>query len=266
MRYHDIEPSNGRTIWPAPDVKTLAEKALVEIAGQSTRENGVLCPSLLDQLSASLLDPMDGAHCDSVAQMTAAGINATDIIDLYIPESARQIGELWVSDQCSFVDVSVAASRLQRLLRSVARNFDATVFLDRPPQRVLIVIPEGEQHSLGGALAANQMQRAGIGAEITLGANPESLRFQVAKTPYALVGLSVGSEKALDRLAPLIDAIIAERETAPGILLGGWAIDTLPDAIADLPITPVGTSVAEALTFLSNQTSPAANTALIDAN
>jgi len=229
MRYHDIEPSNGRTIWPAPDVKTLAEKALVEIAGQSTRENGVLCPSLLDH-------PMDGAHCDSVAQMTAAGINATDIIDLYIPESARQIGELWVSDQCSFVDVSVAASRLQRLLRSVARNFDATVFLDRPPQRVLIVIPD------------------------------ESLRFQVAKTPYALVGLSVGSEKALDRLAPLIDAIIAERETAPGILLGGWAIDTLPDAITDLPITPVGTSVAEALTFLSNQTSPAADTALIDAN
>jgi methanogenic corrinoid protein MtbC1 len=221
MRYHDIEPSNGSTTWPAPDVKTLAEKALVKIAGQSTRKNGVLCSSLLDQFSASLLDPMDGAHCDTVAQMTANGISATDIIDLYIPESARQIGDLWVSDQCSFVDVSVAASRLQRLLRSVARRFDATVFLDQPPQRVLIVVPEGEQHSLGGALVVNQMQRAGIGAEITLGTSLETLRALVAKTPYALVGLSVGSEKTLDRIGTLIDAIIAEKRHPASCLVAG---------------------------------------------
>jgi methanogenic corrinoid protein MtbC1 len=208
---------------------------------------------------------MDGAHCDSVAQMTANGISATDIIDLYIPESARQIGDLWVSDQCSFVDVSVAASRLQRLLRSVARRFDATVFLDQPPQRVLIVVPEGEQHSLGGALVVNQMQRAGIGAEITLGTSLETLRALVAKTPYALVGVSVGSEKTLDRIGILIDAIIAERETAPGILLGGWAIDTLPDAMAELPITPIGTSVSQALTYLSDKENRAVGTALIDA-
>jgi hypothetical protein len=109
------------------------------------------------------------------------------------------------------------------------------------------------------------MQRAGIGAEITLGTSLETLRALVAKTPYALVGLSVGSEKTLDRIGTLIDAIIAERETAPGILLGGWAIDTLPDAMAELPITPIGTSVSQALTYLSDQENRAVGTALIDA-
>ena len=266
MRHHDSNPPIGNAIRKTPDVRPLAEKALVQIAVRSVAKKPVLCADMVDRLSAALLQPTDGAHCDVVAEMAATGTTLGEITDLYIPECARRIGDLWVSDQCSFVDVTIAASRLQRLLRTTARGFDPAVFLQHPPERALIVIPEGEQHTLGGALAANQLQRAGIGAEIAVGAEDKNLRSQIASTSYALIGISVGSEKSLDGLGALIDMILNVWEQPPAFLLGGWAIDTYPDAIETLPIVPVGTTVAEGITYLSQPPKIAANGMLATAN
>lgn len=154
-------------------------------------------------------------------------------LDLLAP-TARRFGEKWVADECSFAEVTIAAGRLQRVLRRISRSL-----VQRPPQvplrSVLLACMPGAQHSLGLFMVAELLVAAGfevtVGAPLTEGTPAEAVRHRA----FDAVGLSLSCDVDADRAR---DEIVRLRRVSanPGVrvLVGGVAVTADAGLAADL--------------------------------
>ena len=55
------------------------------------------------------------------SSLIASGVRSSEVYQSYIPAVSRYLGEMWVNDRASFVDVSLGSARLQALLREAGR-------------------------------------------------------------------------------------------------------------------------------------------------
>lgn len=205
----------------------------------------------------------ESSYHSVIAALVASGISQEEVFQSYVPAAARYLGELWVSDQASFVDVTVAASRLQGVFRqqdgrASPRWPDRSVPLG---QSVLVAIPEFEQHALGAFVAADNLRRHGLWVHMAIGLKNEELAELIGSQRFAMLGISIATPNAVEKTTDLIDYIRANTEHTPPIVVGGrmveenenlvlrtgadFAVRTARDAIEKCGLA----SVAEALPF-----------------
>ena len=208
-------------------IRFLVESALRKVA---LEKHGGETPRTHDEwvarLCAVLTDESDAAYKNLIAAMMANGISSDDIYDRYVPEAARFLGEMWVQDKASFVDVTVGASRLQALFRN--RNATANRnWLERSiplGQSVLMVVPVFEDHSIGAFVVADQFRRHGLWVHMAIGLETEELQHLVGSGRFAMVGITSGSIKMLEPLTELIDCLRAKGQNRPPIVVGGHIV------------------------------------------
>ena len=102
---------------------------------------------------AVLLDAMLSRHLDP--EMVACG---------YVGEAARSLGDSWLADTMSFVDVTIRSERLQGVVRRVDELMPVSAQPKGPS--ALILVAEAEQHTLGAFVLALQLRRAGFNAVV----------------------------------------------------------------------------------------------------
>lgn len=177
----------------------------------------------LTRLCAALTDESDQAHKSLIAAMIANGISSDDIHDVYVPDAARILGEMWVQDRASFVDVTVGASRLQDLFRSRDRTGADKVLARCIPlgQSVLMVVPIFEDHSIGAFVAADQFRRHGLWVHMAIGLEAGELNDLAGSGRFAMIGVTSGSAKTLEPLAYLVECMRAASPNCPPIVVGG---------------------------------------------
>ncbi len=126
-------------------------------------------------------------------------------LDLLAPV-ARKLGELWEEDQCTFTDVTLALSRLHRVLHTMARQGDTGLrpVLDR---RAFFAPVPGEKHTFGLSILEEFFLHAGW--ETACDHSPSAAGImQVAATQNLdIIGFSVSCQELLDPLSDLIDRI-----------------------------------------------------------
>jgi len=159
------------------------------------REAGAAMPVLREVLVRRLCDaamsPESGAFDALKSEMRRARISAPTLAEGYIPEAARRFGLDWDSDRTSFAGVTMAMTRLQSLLRHIEAGWTAEdgrtgvgagALTGRAGGRrsILVILPDGEQHSLGALVVAGQLRRMGV-----------SVCLRVAPTEADLKGLLV---------------------------------------------------------------------------
>jgi methanogenic corrinoid protein MtbC1 len=153
------------------------------------------------------------------------------IVDLFAP-TARHLGDLWAEDFCSFADVTIALSRLQKLLRELAPEFDPPHARERTP-RVLLAAMPGEQHTFGISIVQEFFRRAGC--EVLGGhfSSVDELIGSARSGPLDLIGLSVSRDLALEDLASTIRNIRSSA-TNPTvkIVVGGRFFLDHPELVA----------------------------------
>ena len=71
-----------------------------------------------------------------------------------------RMGERWFANTLSFADVTIGAARLQETVRALdqRRSMDARAYGDR----ILLVVPHTEHHTLGVFVASQQFRRRGV--------------------------------------------------------------------------------------------------------
>ncbi len=160
---------------------------------------------------------------------------------------ARQLGEMWTSDEVSFVEVTLAVSRIQRILFELCEppttnmNGNFTVLMTATP---------GEQHTLGLHMAAEAFRQAGIHVVLVPTAVSE-IESIVRANRYDLIGFSFGSESLLDELASAIEATrIASQQPDVKIVVGGPASPLVSSAKSRLGADRVVRDIAEAIAIL----------------
>lgn len=140
---------------------------------------------------AVLLDEMLARHLDP--ELVACG---------YAVEAARVLGEGWLSDELSFVDVTVRSERLHGLVRRVDEMLVSASAAEGPS--ALILVAEAEQHTLGAFVLALQLRLAGFNAVVRVAPVAAELTVLLAANRFDLAVVSIGCTAGLDSGVALV--------------------------------------------------------------
>ena len=135
---------------------------------------------------------------------------------------ARLIGEHWVEDRCNFLEVTVAVGRLQRLLHKIPSQSVVKVGhnLDAP---LLLACAPGEQHTFGLEVLSWMFKRCGWRVHTLAGESAEDrILDEVSSTPYAVVGLSLSTNRKIDALKRSVGRIKqVSKNSDIAVMVGG---------------------------------------------
>jgi methanogenic corrinoid protein MtbC1 len=167
-------------------------------------------------------------------------------LDLIAP-SARRLGEMWESDDCDFVEVTVAMGRMQRLLRDLSQLFLADAGQAEPVGSVLLTCVSGEQHTLGIIMVGEFLIRDGwrvlVGTPWTEG----DLLAMVGSDWYDVIGFSVGCEARLATVKRDIRRLkSASRNPHVQIMVGGPVFIENPSLMEQVGAHAIASSAREA--------------------
>ncbi len=152
-------------------------------------------------------------------------------LDLLAP-TARIMGDMWLADECSFIDVTIGLARLQQIVRDLSADFEPELDEARPRRRALLMPAPGEQHSLGIAMVEQFFRRAGW----EVAASPQNaseLLGTVRKDWFAMVGFSVGCVELIDSLQTVIRSMRhTSRNPDLVVMVGGAAFSDQPELVS----------------------------------
>ena len=175
----------------------------------------------------------DAAAPAFVRALMEDGVTVESIfLDLLGP-TARDLGIRWEDDECSFVDVTVALGRLQRVLRDLSQTFQTDA--QRDPDgagHVLLTCLPGEQHTLGLILVAEFLMRDGFRVLVGAPWSESDLLTQVRTEWFDVIGFSAGCDSRIGHLKREIARIrAASRNPDVRILVGGQVFSLEQDLV-----------------------------------
>lgn len=216
-------PSSGV---PEDEIRRLARTALTVLAGSVPTDVDVLNARLADITTAFIAPDEEDRH-QALLDLRQDGIDPHDIIDHVIPAAARLLGEQWMADTISFAHVTIGAARMQETVHALSIRPTAPVARDRRRDvpTVLLIVPRGEQHTLGPCVLADQFRRLGYRAVIMVDSKPDEIVAQLRTQRFALVGISVGARRTLASVKDLVELIASVVTRVTPVVLGGASLD-----------------------------------------
>lgn len=190
---------------PEDLVAGLAQEALRRIAARAPGHTKAFPdPSPLDieELCNALIaqDETDSRRIVLGAQ--SRGVSSEAIYLKYLAVAARTLGDWWLEDRATFVQVTMGTGRLFALMRELKASLVPVI----EPQEMSIVFASvpGEDHTLGVRMAADLFREDGWDIALKIGLSHEELVADIEKSPRSIVGLSIGGRHSLDALSRLV--------------------------------------------------------------
>ncbi len=188
-----------------------------------------LSPEEVAQFAAMPLDHEVSELMSAIERYLSRGVGLEQIFIELLAPSARKLGELWESDSCDFVDVTMGLWRLQEVMRIVAMRSPILLRTLQAPPSMLIAAMPGDQHSFGALMVEEIFSRAGWESEVLFESKQNKLLEILAKRDFDLVGLTVTNDCPSGELAGLVSAIRSvSRNPAVRVIVGGRAINANP--------------------------------------
>jgi MerR family transcriptional regulator, light-induced transcriptional regulator len=215
------------------DQETLSDRSAIGLTGFASDVVSMLLtrgverptqldPGLLDRFVAALLSYEAHRTADLRQEFRRLRVTPNALAELYIPAAARRFGEAWMDDTMNFCDVTLATSRLQSLLHELTSGFFDEERRGTGEGTVLVVVPAGEQHMLGGLSLAWQLRRRGISVCLQMSPSLAALRKLVENRRFDGAFVSVASDRHFDSLKTLVSALKGADSTSRlSVVVGG---------------------------------------------
>jgi len=184
---------------------------------------------LVQELRAAILSDSRSDEQERLAQIVARGIPVATLIDEVIPATARELGDEWCQDTMSFVQVTIASSRLQAWLRKLDRAFEQAPGYGLDGPNALMVVPSSSGHYLGGLVVTSQLRRMGASVTVLLGEPLEALAHTLMRQHFDMVLISASAGDSLENLRSVVNMVRTGVAPAPKVVVGGTLMDTVPD-------------------------------------
>jgi len=204
-------------------IRVLVESALREVASSKARSQPNSQREWVALLCEKLMSDSETSHHAVISQILAGGVSAEELHRTYIPAASRLLGELWVQDKASFVEVTVGAARLQALFRDRREAIG-----DRWTERlvplghsVLMVVPDFEQHTLGSFVAAGQMRRYGLWVHMGIGLDKAEIAELLEARHFSMLGVSAATWNSVVNTTEIVDYLRSNVKDLPPIVIGG---------------------------------------------
>lgn len=158
-----------------------------------------------------------------VEDLRSAGMPIERLMLGLLAPAARRMGVMWEEDVCSFSDVTLGTLRLANVLRLLGCAFTEGVQACTAGPRALLVQAPGEQHGLGLSMVQHFFRRAGWTVQAAPAATAADLARLVRQTSFALLGISVGCDDRMERLAADITTLRAASANPELVVMVGGA-------------------------------------------
>jgi MerR family transcriptional regulator, light-induced transcriptional regulator len=231
----------------ATGVTYFASQVVSLLADRSARSSAEPRESVISGLIAASLSGTVNAYAEVLAELRRTRTSLAGLADIYIPIVARRMGEDWLDDQLSWVDVSIGVGRLQGLLREIGTAWAADQAGDTGHGTVMLIIPDREQHTLGPMVAMGQMRRFGVSVCLRIAPSYDELRSLVAARNFDGVMISVATEEKLPTVAKTIQFLRNVSPKPLPIIVGGAVMAKVEDPAsctgADLSSNDIGAAL-----------------------
>lgn len=236
---HDFLSYDTSRRWSGEDagIQLFAKQVVDVLARRKSDGQGDAVEPFLSEMTTASFS-VDPAAIDTVvAKMLSARVPPIAIVDHYIPAVARRLGKEWDDDMRGFVDVTIGTARLQAVLRHMTSAVPARV--SGSAVRVLVAVPEGEDHTLGAMVVASRLRRDGHNVCLRLQTPLRELIGLARTCRFDAVLVSAGNVDRLGPLKTLVGSLKAALPDASPVLLGGaiatregdFAAETGADAV-----------------------------------
>lgn len=196
------------------------------------RKNRALSVSEVTEFARLVVHHDVGIAGTYVDILRKQGISLESIFMNLLAPAAKHLGELWLLDSCTFVDVTVGLSRIQQLVHQLSQAFENEGRCEERCRTALLAQSPGEQHGLGVLLVEEFFRREGWNVWAPNRASADELVRTVADEHFDIAGISVTRGVALDDLSSVIGAI-RRSSINPDIMVivGGNYINNNPDIV-----------------------------------
>jgi MerR family transcriptional regulator, light-induced transcriptional regulator len=241
----------------APGEKGIAQFALQVVSilvGDGTHVGKPPRPELLEQLITVAMTGDADVLAILSSEFRRLRIPADVAVDTYIPAAVAQIGDAWHNDEIDILDATLATCRLQNLVREFGRAWNADSAGTNAKRAVLMVVPEGEQHTLGTMIATTQLRRQGVSVSVQLAPSRALLTETMQNRRYDGVFLSVANLHSLEAAANIVKTVKLKRRSSMPIVVGGAIVAHDKVAHSTIGADMTTRNVREALEFLGHRT------------
>ncbi|WP_371156096.1 B12-binding domain-containing protein [Jannaschia sp. 2305UL9-9] len=175
---------------------------------------------LVPLIEAAFLHADDAPRRCLLSQAKADARFADLLVTEVFTDVARSLETGWNDDHLSFVDVTIASTRLQDAIRILSRPC--------PPARdiasLLMIVPQWEQHGLPAIFATEKLRRLGAPTRLLSGlSTPEIIRLAARIAPHAVL-ISTSSYRSAARLPELVRSLRKDIPQTFPIIVGGPAM------------------------------------------
>lgn len=212
---------HGRT----GNVTALASRALSVVASKSNGSLNDLDERWISRLVDAVLRYDWDARETYISDAIASGVSAEIMVDRYIPEAARRLGEDWCRDEKSFAEVTIGSARLQGMLRDLNNRISAP----EPHATAAMIILDAAYHTLGGMVAISQFRRMGISVKSMIGLPPKEVVSMVNAAGFDAIFISASASEGLESIRELINDIKKHGNASVPIVVGGSVLNKNTD-------------------------------------
>lgn len=194
--------------------------------------------------AASLLEEVDAFIADGASVETIC-------LDLLAP-AARKLGEMWETDECDFLDVTMGLWRLQEVMREIAARSPAELGGLSTPHSALFSPMPGDHHNFGTLMIEEVFARNGWQSEALVKPERRELLDRLSRQPFDLVGLTLARDCPSATIRSLIKAMRdVSANPAIIVLVGGRMINESPDMAMAVGADGTGADALAALELAS---------------
>lgn len=197
----------------------------------------------LEELCHALISPDDEAAARIIAGMRAENVPVKAIYMKYLAAAARMLGDWWLEDRASFVEVTIGTGRLFSIMRGM-RHLFATPQVSQKMSVVFASVP-GEQHTLGVRMAADLFRDDGWDITLRTGLDHDALVAELETYPSSIIGLSIGGQHSLQPLSRLVTALRICCPQAP-IMVCGQDVDSVRPVLDLMGLDGIAGELSEA--------------------
>ena len=208
----------GKSTSEESEKLSLAIYALSEVATKKLKSSIILLEDELDMFCHSILSRDEEKQVQIINNLCNK-IRSTDLlIEELIPKTADKLGNMWKQDQVSFIDVSFAVDRLQKLLRIYEKKYLGPLYLDYKGPAILLILPKTETHSLGILTASMIMKKNGANPFLALGYSESKLIDLINSIDFKLFGISMSCNTSIEDSIKLAKFLKKTKPLTPIVL------------------------------------------------
>lgn len=163
--------------------------------------------SHIDKLVAYALNADDISINAFVASLEDEGWTGDAIVTLLIEPCARALGDAWLADSCSELDLTIGLSMLQ-LAGHAVRHHASGHAIRNNRYSILLATAPGEQHMLGATILADQLTNAGWRVDMAFPDTDEALAKQLNKQHHDAVDIGLSDAMPRHHALPKLRATV----------------------------------------------------------